>query len=191
VIGIISVLIGILLPALTSAREQSRKTGCLANLRTLGQMMILYSEDHRGRLPNSNPRNTTGTAKVLIVLASDYVKSPGTFYCPSDADTPPTEIVTDEYEMPDSARTSYDFYSVWWLPERGPRWSRLKGGRAPLAWDLCGGAAKFQSTHVYHMQNHGGGGGNVVHADGHGEWQPASMWDNGNFPNPASEYYEQ
>lgn len=36
VIGIIALLIAILLPALSKARENSKKTACLSNLRSLG-----------------------------------------------------------------------------------------------------------------------------------------------------------
>ena len=31
---------------------------------------------------------------------------------------------------------SYEFFSIWWRPEDGPRWVRAK--KAPLAWDLDG-----------------------------------------------------
>ena len=48
VIGIIALLISILLPTLSSAREASMRAKCLANLRTLGQTMHLYSNDSDG-----------------------------------------------------------------------------------------------------------------------------------------------
>jgi prepilin-type N-terminal cleavage/methylation domain-containing protein len=51
VIGIIAVLIAILLPVLGKARAQSRKTVCLSNLRTLGQMTHLYAAENKGWLP--------------------------------------------------------------------------------------------------------------------------------------------
>ena len=45
VIGIITILIGLLMPALARAREGARRTKCLANLRTLGQAMVMYAND--------------------------------------------------------------------------------------------------------------------------------------------------
>jgi len=51
VIGIIAVLLSILLPALSKAREAARQTTCLNNLRQIGQAMGSYLIDSRGRFP--------------------------------------------------------------------------------------------------------------------------------------------
>jgi prepilin-type N-terminal cleavage/methylation domain-containing protein/prepilin-type processing-associated H-X9-DG protein len=54
VIGIIAVLTAILLPALTRAREAAIKTQCAANLRQIGQIMLLYSNANQQYLPEQN-----------------------------------------------------------------------------------------------------------------------------------------
>ena len=51
VIGIIALLIGILLPALTKAREQSRKVACSSNLRQLMTAIRLFAQDHQNCIP--------------------------------------------------------------------------------------------------------------------------------------------
>src|SRR5437868_2549620 len=48
VIGIIALLISILLPALSKARDSSNTVKCLANLRTIMQGCINYSTDNKG-----------------------------------------------------------------------------------------------------------------------------------------------
>src|SRR3954467_3019005 len=50
-IGIIAVLIGILLPALSKAREQAKLTQCMSNLRQLGVGMQLYRQYNRDFYP--------------------------------------------------------------------------------------------------------------------------------------------
>lgn len=47
VIGIIAILISILLPSLSKAREQANQVKCQANLHTMYQLMMMYSNDNR------------------------------------------------------------------------------------------------------------------------------------------------
>jgi prepilin-type N-terminal cleavage/methylation domain-containing protein/prepilin-type processing-associated H-X9-DG protein len=191
VIGIIAVLIGILLPVLSKAREHSNKTACLANLRSLGQAMRLYAGDFRDRLPNTNPPGTSDQAAatiqidyVMVKLREVHAKANGVFHCPSDKDSVPNQITNATVGFADSARISYDFYSLYWVPEKGPKLTKIKD--APLAWDLKGADPTPND-----YQNHGlAKGGNVVFADGHAEWQDAKDWDGWNWPKPATARYQ-
>ena len=51
VIGIITILIGLLLPALSRAREQAKTTQCLSNLHQLGEAVYIYAAENHGSLP--------------------------------------------------------------------------------------------------------------------------------------------
>ncbi len=51
VIGIIAVLISILLPTIASARRQSKVIQCLSQERELVRACLMFSQDHRSRLP--------------------------------------------------------------------------------------------------------------------------------------------
>jgi prepilin-type processing-associated H-X9-DG protein/prepilin-type N-terminal cleavage/methylation domain-containing protein len=54
VIGIISVLIGLLLPALVWAREQANATKCLSNVRQLAMASMMFAQDHQGCVPTAS-----------------------------------------------------------------------------------------------------------------------------------------
>jgi prepilin-type processing-associated H-X9-DG protein/prepilin-type N-terminal cleavage/methylation domain-containing protein len=51
VIGIIAVLVGILMPALSRARQQANLVTCQTHLRQIGQAMFIYVGDNQGTLP--------------------------------------------------------------------------------------------------------------------------------------------
>jgi prepilin-type N-terminal cleavage/methylation domain-containing protein/prepilin-type processing-associated H-X9-DG protein len=51
VIGIIALLVSILLPALNRARSQANTVKCLANLRSIGQAIVLYASENKGSYP--------------------------------------------------------------------------------------------------------------------------------------------
>src|SRR5207253_696871 len=50
VIGIIAVLISILLPAVSRAREQARRTACLSNLRQVHVALLEYAQANNDRV---------------------------------------------------------------------------------------------------------------------------------------------
>lgn len=51
VIGIIALLISILLPALSKARESANTIKCAVNLRAIGQGFSIYTADYKGKYP--------------------------------------------------------------------------------------------------------------------------------------------
>jgi prepilin-type N-terminal cleavage/methylation domain-containing protein len=51
VIGIIALLIAILLPALSRAREAANRVKCLANERSMVQAAYLHAHEHQGYMP--------------------------------------------------------------------------------------------------------------------------------------------
>jgi prepilin-type N-terminal cleavage/methylation domain-containing protein len=59
VIGIIAVLISILLPSLTKAREAATRAACASNLRQVATAVHLYANENRGMLPRIRPDSTT------------------------------------------------------------------------------------------------------------------------------------
>jgi len=62
VISIIALLLGLLLPALSRAREASRNSACANNLKQVGVAMELYADDSRGLYPRALPLVDPGSA---------------------------------------------------------------------------------------------------------------------------------
>src|SRR5438105_8362243 len=77
VIGIIALLIAILLPALTKAREQGLRTKCMANHKQLMNAIIMYTNENGLSMPfiNSNSVERSGTFKGPGWLYEDSTAS--------------------------------------------------------------------------------------------------------------------
>ncbi len=60
VVAIIAILIAILLPALSTARELARSSGCIANLHQWGIAFSMYENDYNGYLPRAYSALTYG-----------------------------------------------------------------------------------------------------------------------------------
>src|ERR1044071_9852741 len=82
VIAIASLLIAILLPVLSAAREHARETVCLSNTHELALANSLYIDDYDGMIV---PAVTGKPARILWpALLMAYVHSQAVFWCPSD-----------------------------------------------------------------------------------------------------------
>src|SRR2546423_733990 len=66
VIGIIALLLSILLPSLSRARETANRVKCGSNLRQIGQAMMLYANENQGAYPRTY-YNGTAAAPAIIV----------------------------------------------------------------------------------------------------------------------------
>lgn len=106
VIGIIAILVGMLLPTLSRAREAANRAVCLSDMRQLSDYLRLYGAQYNDAMPlgfvdrkalsfmmawtnttafnnGSIPRATT----VGLIVEAGLVKNPKAFFCPSE---PPT-----------------------------------------------------------------------------------------------------
>jgi prepilin-type N-terminal cleavage/methylation domain-containing protein len=65
VIAIIAVLISILLPTITKAREAANRTNCLSNLRTLMNMLNIYAVTYKDQVPLGYSHSATSSFSSL------------------------------------------------------------------------------------------------------------------------------
>lgn len=70
-VPILAILAGMLLPALSSAREKARRVQCLNNEKQIALAMQMYTVDHDGKCPRT------------LDNLRQYVASEKVFHCPS------------------------------------------------------------------------------------------------------------
>jgi prepilin-type N-terminal cleavage/methylation domain-containing protein/prepilin-type processing-associated H-X9-DG protein len=86
VIGIIALLVSILLPALNRARAQARTVQCAAQLRNLGQAIMMYANENKGKIPQHANSGISWLWDVAYETRDAMVRNGGarkTLYCPA------------------------------------------------------------------------------------------------------------
>ena len=83
VIAIIAILAGMLLPALSKAREKARRVNCAGNLKQIGLALLMYSGEFNGFFPN---QNAPVTKDIGILNTEKYLQDGKVYGCPSTSD---------------------------------------------------------------------------------------------------------
>jgi prepilin-type processing-associated H-X9-DG protein/prepilin-type N-terminal cleavage/methylation domain-containing protein len=79
VIGIIAVLIGLLMPALSKVRKHALEVKCAANLRSIGQGLVMYTQQYSFYPGGEAAGFAVWPARVRMFLGGGS----GVFYCPA------------------------------------------------------------------------------------------------------------
>jgi len=89
VVAIIAILSAILLPALSKAKENAKRTQCMSNMKQVGMLCTLYADDFSGWFPPvvcgsvfHSWFDNFGHVQGLGML-SNYLKGVQVFFCPS------------------------------------------------------------------------------------------------------------
>jgi prepilin-type N-terminal cleavage/methylation domain-containing protein/prepilin-type processing-associated H-X9-DG protein len=108
VIAIIAILASLLLPALSRAKELTRRIACLNNLKQLGYGSLMFSHDYDGQLTGC----IDYTDDNLNWLYPTYVSALKTFTCPATRNTINPNLFiphTNEYTGLKELRDLHDF----------------------------------------------------------------------------------
>ena len=119
VVAVIGILLALLTPSLSRAREAGRGVACLANQRQIGAAARMYMDDYSGglfhhhegwvlddgsqvdNLPGSiagvagGGRGNSQAEKPWVIFLQPYLKSRSVAFCPADRTPRSTQLTTD------------------------------------------------------------------------------------------------
>ena len=192
VIGIILLLVAILLPALSAARENAKRVECASRLSELAAAIHLYANEHHGSVPAGN-RDNNAEEHTIWMSKYDFswfvanLKTPRMLSCPHLQDTQPNYPVNDigwvlGYDYLGGHIKLRSIVVPDWFPplkssEKGAYavfsdmndWSPVDGWTA-IGHRIGGPGGFFMNTGGKTPKEYGSRGGNVAYLDGSVAW---------------------
>jgi len=102
VISIIGLLVGMLLPALSGAREKGRQVACQSNLHQIGVAILVYAGDYQNHTPPAFETENGQEVTWYTLLTNGNYTTTKVFQCPDDrrnATTGTTPMTPRSYAM--------------------------------------------------------------------------------------------
>ena len=163
VIAIIAILAAMLLPALSRAREQARRTVCINNLKQIGLAITMYAQDYDGKLPPTAGPNHYGTNQIKSLVPSklglgylypNYLSNFGNYVCPSSNYAKDADVIKQNWEANQNTDSAYLY--------------RATSGNGELKLDKTKPALVMEYNCVSQSKyNHKGEYKNILFRDGH------------------------
>jgi prepilin-type N-terminal cleavage/methylation domain-containing protein/prepilin-type processing-associated H-X9-DG protein len=152
VIGIIAVLVGILLPTLSKARDQAKRASCASRLREIANVVHIYAVENKSKVPPGNRDQTPPEEHTIWISQNTYdiftrkLQNPKMLACPSFEDTQPAKpkpigwVLGYSYlggrELLRAATDPGDWKSPLRLGERSQQSAGSPAGTTALACDF-------------------------------------------------------
>ena len=196
VVAIIGILVSILMPSLTRAREKARRAVCMSNQAQLLRASTLYSNNNNGKLPAGHKHGNYPAwdnedlrglnPQMFNLLTSNYVGAEEVWTCPNISGFPRYSSHHDWYQLGvgytgDKKKLNLIFGTEY--PS-----TIYDDGDVPLFNELLswGKNDSWGSTNASHTvngykfewgadilpQSLGAEGGNYTFLDGHSKWVP-------------------
>jgi prepilin-type N-terminal cleavage/methylation domain-containing protein/prepilin-type processing-associated H-X9-DG protein len=112
VIAIIAILAGMLLPALSSAKQKAWTIACISNLKQIGYGMRMYADDHQDLFPESgatiiwNTTNPFSPTNSWMQQIFTYVQNTNVYHCPGNVALP--QDAETEFNYFNGVRAAYE-----------------------------------------------------------------------------------
>jgi prepilin-type processing-associated H-X9-DG protein len=182
VIGVISILTSMLMPALERAKQKGNATKCLNHIRQLELALTMYAGDHDGQFP---PRRRQPTN--WITRLRPYYMDAKILVCPSDRFSADRSYLINgwnDYFLSNLSPPDYQQYTNWNWPA-GMRESAITMPSETITF----GEKKSTSRHI-HMDFSQGQGNDIeqVEQGRHGSGKPGSGGSNFAFADGSVRY---